>query len=80
MQVSLNGSLRDGAGGASSIELEAINIKELLNQLVERYPDMKAHLDKGIAVAINGEVYRDDWTQPIPDDAEVVLLPRIQGG
>lgn len=80
MQVSLNGSLRDGAGGASSIELEAANIKELFNQLVERYPDMQAHLDKGIAVAINGEVYRDDWTQPIPADAEVVLLPRIQGG
>lgn len=80
MQVSLNGSLRNGAGGASSIELEATTIKELLNQLVEHYPDMQEHLDKGIAVAINGEVYRDDWTQPIPADAEVVLLPRIQGG
>ena len=33
-----------------------------------------------IAVAINGEIFRDGWNQPIPEDAEVFLLPRIQGG
>ncbi|MBD3647868.1 MAG: MoaD/ThiS family protein [Pseudomonadales bacterium] len=80
MQVSLNGSLRSGAGGASNIEIEAGTIKDLLERLVDRYPDMRKHMDDGIAVAINGEVYRDDWTVKIPSDAEVVLLPRIQGG
>ena len=80
MQVSLNGSLRSGAGGASTIEIEAGTIRELFDRLVETYPDMQSHLDKGIAVAINGEVYRDDWNKSIPADAEVVLLPRIQGG
>lgn len=80
MQVSLNGSLRSGAGGASTLEIEANTIRELLERLVDRHPDMQEHLDQGIAVAINGEVYRDDWTVKIPSDAEVVLLPRIQGG
>lgn len=80
MQVSLNGSLRAGAGGASTIDIEAGTIRELLERLVDRYPDMRDYLDQGIAVAINGEVYRDDWSKSIPADAEVVLLPRIQGG
>ena len=37
-------------------------------------------LDAGIAVAINGEMYRDDRDVAIPENAEVFLLPRIPGG
>ena len=80
MQVSLNGALRSGAGGAASVDIEAATIRDLLTKLVERFPDMADHLDRGIAVAIDGVVYRDDWTQPIPEDAEVFLMPRIAGG
>ena len=80
MQVSLNGALRSGADGAASIEIEAATIRELLTKLVERYPRMAEHLDRGIAVAIDGVVYRDDWTQSIPAGAEVFLMPRIEGG
>ena len=80
MLVSLNGALRSGAGGAASIDIEAATIRELLTKLIERFPDMAAPLDQGIAVAIDGVVYRDDWTQPIPENAEVVLMPRIAGG
>lgn len=80
MQVSLNGALRSGVGGAASIEIEAATIAELLTKLVERYPDMSEQLDKGIAVAIDGVVFRDDWTQKIPEGAEVFLMPRIEGG
>lgn len=80
MQVSLSGKLRSGAGGASTIDIEASTIRELLTRLVERYPGMQVHLDEGIAVAINGDIYRDDWTQVIPAGADVVLIPRIKGG
>lgn len=80
MQVSLNGMLQSAAGGAASVELEASTIDELLTRLVERFPAMQQHIDDGIAVAINGEIYRDDGTQKIPPDAEVFLLPRIAGG
>ena len=80
MRVSLTGVLRSGAGGAASVDIEAATIRELLTRLVERYPDMSGALDQGIAVAIDGVVYRDDWTQPIPENAEVFLMPRIAGG
>lgn len=80
MEVSLSGSLRDAADGAASVSIEAATIRELLRKLVERYPKMQSRVDEGVAVSINGDIYRDNWSEPIPEGAEVFLLPRIQGG
>jgi len=80
VEVNLSGPLRSAAGEAASIEIEAGTIRELLRKLVEQYPAMDQHLDQGIAVSIDGTMYRDDRDIRIPPNAEVVLLPRIQGG
>ena len=80
LEVSLSGSLRDCADGAAKISLQATTIRELLRKVVERYPRLGSEVDAGIAVSINGEIYRDNWGEKIPADAEVFLLPRIQGG
>ncbi len=80
LKVSLTGSLRAAAGGKDAVELEANTIRELLAKLLDRYPGMQTQMDAGIAVAINGEIYRDNWGAKIPVDSEVFLLPRIQGG
>lgn len=80
MQVSLTGVLRSAAGGAATVEIEADTIRELLARLVERYPDMKEQMETGIAVSIDGEIYRDEHGKTIPEGAEVFLLPRIPGG
>ena len=80
MQVLLDGAFRAAAGNAESVDLQADTIGELLRRLAVRYPDLQKHLDEGLAVSVNGVIYRDDWSQPIPPDAEVLLLPRIPGG
>ncbi len=80
MKIAVTGLLRGAVGGAASIDIEAATIRELMNKLVERYPQTESHLDAGIAVAINGEIFRDNWGEPIPVGAEVVLMPRINGG
>ncbi|MFP6815427.1 MAG: MoaD/ThiS family protein [Pseudomonadales bacterium] len=79
-EVNLSGSLRDAADGAASISIEATTIRELLRKLVERCPRMQSRIDEGVAVAINGEIFRDSWAEPIPEGAEIFLLPRIRGG
>lgn len=66
--------------GADSIDIEAATIRELLTRLQDRYPKLEAFRDEGIAVAINGTIYRDSWETPLPEDAEVFVLPRIAGG
>jgi molybdopterin synthase sulfur carrier subunit len=80
VQVSLTGSFRAAIGGAASVQVEADTIRELFARLLDRYPALQDHLDEGIAVSINGEIYRDEWGKAIPANAEVFLLPRIQGG
>ncbi|MEJ6671845.1 MAG: molybdopterin converting factor small subunit [Candidatus Azotimanducaceae bacterium] len=80
MQVQLSGILSQAAGGARCVECAGATIGELLQALLLKYPEMQSHLDDGIAVAINGEIYRDRRDQPIPANADVFLLPRIQGG
>ncbi len=78
--VELASSLREAADDQASIHIEAETIRELLRKLVERYPRMQAKIDEGVAVSINGDIFRDNHTQKIPAGAEVFLLPRIPGG
>jgi len=80
LEVKLSSSLREFVGGAASITVDAATIRELFGKLVERYPRLQGRLEEGIAVSINGDIFRDDWNERIPDGAEVFLLPRIQGG
>ncbi len=80
MEVFLSGPLRDAVDGATSIQVEASTIRELLTRLNDRYPKLNVHMDDGIAVAIDGTIYRDSWETVIPENSEVFLLPRIVGG
>ena len=78
--VHLWGGLRPAVDGAESVEIHAETIRELMRVLAEQYPQLQSQLDAGIAVSINGTIFRDDWSQQLPVDAEIYLLPRIEGG
>jgi len=78
--VYLWGGLRPAADGAESIEIDAETIRELMRKLAKQYPKLQQHIDEGIAVSVDGTIYRDDWSQFLPPDAEIYLLPRIEGG
>ncbi len=79
-KVQLWGSLAAAAGGHPEVEIAAKDIRELFRKLAERYPATQALIDQGVAVSIDGTIYRDNWSQPLPKGAEVFLLPRIAGG
>ena len=79
-EVELFAGLRDAVDGAKSVQVEGTTIRELLLNIAREYPALGKRIEQGIAVAIEGNIYRDDWEQPIPAGAEVVLLTRIAGG
>ena len=79
-RVVLTGNLRTLAGGERELELDARNVRQLLKLLAERYPPMAPHLEEGLAVAIDGEIYQDDLFAPIGAESEVHLMPKIAGG
>ncbi len=79
-QVQLWGALAAAAGGHPVVEIAAKDINELFRKLAEQYPATQAFIDQGVAVSIDGTIYRDTWSQKLPDGAEIFLLPRIAGG
>jgi molybdopterin synthase sulfur carrier subunit len=80
VEVTLWGSLGAIAGGKNRVEVEAKDIRELFRKLAEQYPGLVPWIDRGIAVAIDGVIYRDTWSKELPQGAEIFLLPRLVGG
>jgi molybdopterin synthase sulfur carrier subunit len=80
-QVTLTAALARFTNGETEFELNGITtIKQLFRTLSERYPEMKPHLEDGIAVAIDGQLFQDSLLEPIEPNSEVHLLPQIGGG
>ena len=79
-KVTLTGNLRLYTAGTTEVEIEASNIRELLKNLGREYPDLVTQLTDDLAVAIDGEIYQDDWFASIGPNSEVHLMPRIGGG
>jgi len=80
VKVRLWASLATATGGESEVEVEAGNLRELLDALTARYPALKPQIARGVSVAIDGKVYNDSWFTPVNPDSEVVLLARLKGG
>jgi molybdopterin converting factor small subunit len=78
--VTLIGNLRQLTGGVTELELEVANVRQLFARLQERWPELGPHLERGSAVAIDGQIYQDALLQPINRDSEVHILPQIAGG
>ena len=80
VKVLLWGSLQPLADGRAELEIEAANIKQLLDQLAQDHPGLKPALDKGVSVSIDGMMYNDAWFKEISTENEICILPRIEGG
>ena len=80
VKVSYMSSFRPALDGAESLAIEAASLRELMRKIVSKYPRMQKHIDEGIALAINGQIYRDNRDVELQDGSEVYLMPRIQGG
>jgi sulfur-carrier protein len=80
VEVHLWGALRPLADGALTVSVQAATIREMFRILSTEYPGMAAHIKRGVAVSIDGKIYRDKWDTVLPPKAEIYLMPRIPGG
>jgi sulfur-carrier protein len=80
LEIHLWGALRPMADGAPSVFIEASTIRELFRKLSEQYPGMEPHIKRGVAVSIDGKIYRDQLDTDLPASSEIYLLPRVPGG
>jgi molybdopterin converting factor small subunit len=79
-RVVLVGNLAQVTGGVAEFDLSATSVQQLFRQLTELHPALEPHLETGVAVAIDGQIYQDALFAPIDDESEVFLLPQIAGG
>jgi hypothetical protein len=80
VEVTLWGSLGAATGGRLKLEVDAKDIRDLFRNLAERYPGFGPLIERGIALSIDGVIYRDTWSKELPKSAEIFLLPRLDGG
>jgi molybdopterin converting factor small subunit len=79
-RIVLSSTFAPYTGGVQELELDVANVRQLFQVLAGRYPDLRDHLEAGIAVAIDDEIYQDALLQPIGRDSEVMLISKIAGG
>ena len=80
IKVHLWGSLQNAASGRAVIDVKASNIRQIFRALEAEEPGLGPVLETGITVAIDGQLYQDDWFQEVDANSEVYLLPRMEGG
>ena len=79
-RVVLIGNLAQVTGGVAEFNLPAASVQQLFQQLGELHPALAPHLESGLAVAIDGQIFQDALLEPIGPNSEVFLLPAIAGG
>jgi MoaD family protein len=89
VEVRLPTVLRNQADGASVVRVDGATIGEVLGKLVAEYPGMSdqvfqgdGSLHKFVNIYVNDDDvrYLDGLETPVPDGAEVSILPAVAGG
>lgn len=68
------------ANGETHVEVEAVDVRSLLQALDLRFPGIGQRLRTGTAVAVDGEIFQDPYMERVRPDSEVYFLPAIEGG
>ncbi len=66
--------------GLDGFDVQARDVRGLIAELERRFPGLGAHVERRMAIAIDGEIHQDALAAPLAPDSEVVLIPRIAGG
>ena len=67
-------------GGQHDLSTAAVNVRQLIRDLEERFPGLGREIEQAAALAIDGEIYQDPYSERLAEDTEVFVLPKIGGG
>jgi molybdopterin synthase sulfur carrier subunit len=78
--------LQSLSGGVKRVDIEAANVRQVVDKLEELFPGIKERLvEEGqirpnISVAVDGEIARMGILEKISQNSEVHFVPAIGGG
>jgi molybdopterin converting factor small subunit len=68
------------AGGVRELEVSAANFGQLVVELERRFPGLGRHVEREMALVVDGVIWQDAYDAPITGGVELVLIPKIKGG
>jgi molybdopterin converting factor small subunit len=78
--VAVGSAARAFTRGAAEIDVEAASVAAMVAALDRLFPGFGDHIDRRMAIAIDGEIHQDASGAPLRPESEVYLFPRIGGG
>ncbi|MCY4415974.1 MAG: MoaD/ThiS family protein [Chloroflexi bacterium] len=78
--------LQSATGGVKQVEVEARNVRQVIEQLDEMFPGIAGRLMEdgeirsNLAVDVDGEVARMGLMQRVGETSEIHFVPAIGGG
>ncbi len=78
--VAAGGDCGQFTGGLTEFDVEASSVGRMIAALEARFPGLGRHIEKRMAIAIDGEIHQDAHGAPLRETSEVYLIPRIGGG
>ena len=78
--------LQKMTGGIKQVDLEAKNVRQIIDGLERLYPGMKDRLVEdgairsNLAVAVDGDIARMGLLEKVGENSEVHFVPAIGGG
>ncbi len=80
MILASGGSCHQFTGGKTEFDVQATTFRQLVRELEQKYPGLGSHVEEGMAVAIDGEIFQDAYHVELKPGSEIVLIPKIGGG
>lgn len=79
-RVTIPTDLQRYTGGIAETQVAALNYRELVAELSQKFPELTAETIRKQALAIDGMIIHEPLLESFGPDSELVLLPRIAGG
>jgi molybdopterin synthase sulfur carrier subunit len=73
-------SCRTFTGDVTVFDVDAATVRQMIGELDRRYPGFGEHIERKMALAIDGEIHQDALFEPLRPESEVYLIPKIGGG
>ncbi|WP_071675128.1 MoaD/ThiS family protein [Nioella nitratireducens] len=79
-EVHLWSGLRSLADGKEMVEVPGATVGQVLDSLVAAHPGLEPALQRGVSVAVDGQIVPNSRNHPVDPDSEIFLLQKLAGG
>ena len=73
-------SCRAFTGDVTEFEVKGDTVRRVITALDRLYPGFGEHIERRMAIAIDGEIHQDALFEPVNANSEIYLMPKIGGG